>query len=130
MIELEVVTPERHMLKVSCESVALPGSMGEYQVLEGHTPLLTGLKSGVLSYSSKNETVRIMIAEGFAEVGPSHVTVLCEGAAFASEIDVETEKSLIEKLNDEKRRISGEDANEFKRIEAELERSAAKLRLF
>lgn len=130
MIELEVVTPERHMLKVACESVALPGSLGEFEVLTGHTPVLSALKSGILSYTSHGEKTRLMIAEGFAEVGPSHVTVLCEGAAFASEVDVETEKALIDKLNEEKRKLSQEDVKEFKRVEAELERSAAKMKLF
>ena len=130
MIELEVVTPERHLLKVDCDSVALPGSMGEFEVLEGHTPLLTSLKSGILRYHSNNEMVRLMIAEGFAEVGANHVTVLCEGAALASEINVETEKALIEKLKDDQSKLSQEDEQGYKRIEAELERSTAKIKLF
>lgn len=129
MIELEVVTPERHLLKVACESVSLPGSLGEYEVLQGHTPMLTALKSGILNYVLNKERVRLMIAEGFAEIGPDHVTVLCEAAAFASEIDVETEKRLIEKLQDERRGLSEGDKKEFRRVEAEIERSTAKMRL-
>lgn len=130
MLELEVVTPERHLLKVNCESVTLPGSMGEFEVLEGHTPVLSGLKAGILAYRSNSEATRLMIAEGFAEVGPKHVTVLCEGAAFASEVDVETERAWIEKLQKERSQLTQEDAKEFKRVEAEIERSAAKLKLF
>lgn len=130
MIELEVVTPERQMLKVMCDSVSLPGSAGEFEVLEGHTPVLAGLKAGILSYASQGSYTRIMVAEGFAEVGPSQVTALCEAAAFAEEVDVETEKALIEKLQGQRRQISEEDAKEFRRVEAEIERSMAKMKLF
>ena len=129
MIDLEVVTPERQMLKASCESVNLPGLVGEYEVLEGHTPMLTGLKAGILRYTSNGGPVRIMVAEGFAEVGPSHVTVLCEAAAFSSEVDIEAEKKLIEKLQEERSGLAQDDVKEFKRVEAELERSAARIRL-
>ena len=130
MIELEVVTPERHMLKVACESVTLPGSLGEFEVLEGHTPVLSSLTAGILSYREKSDVTRLMIAEGFAEVGPKHVTILCEGAAFADEVDVETERGSIEKLLKEKSQLAEHDTKEFKRVEAEIERSAAKLKLF
>lgn len=129
MIELEVVTPDRHLLKVMCESVTLPGALGEFEVLEGHTPVLSGLKAGILAYRDKTDLKRLMIAEGFAEVGPKHVSVLCEAAAFADEINAETEKALIEKLQKEKSQLAQEDAKEFKRVEAEIERSAAKLKL-
>lgn len=130
MIELEVVTPERHLLKVACQSVTLPGALGEFQVLEGHTPVLSGLKAGILTYKVAADATRLMIAEGFAEVGPHHVTVLCEGAAFADEVSVEDERTLIDKLRHEKSQLSQADAKEFKRVEAEIERSAAKLKLF
>lgn len=129
MIELEVVTPERHLLKVECESVTLPGSLGEFEVLEGHTPVLSGLKAGILAYREKSDVTRLMIAEGFAEVGPKHVTILCEGAAFANEIDAETERVSIEKLQKERSQLTEQDTKEFKRVEAEIERSAAKLKL-
>jgi F-type H+-transporting ATPase subunit epsilon len=130
VIELEVVTPDRQFLKVACENVTLPGSLGEFEVLEGHTPVLSSLKAGILSYGNKSESTRFMIAEGFAEVGPKHVTVLCEGAAFADEISAETERALIEKLSRERSQLSQDDAKEFKRVGAEIERSAAKLKLF
>jgi F-type H+-transporting ATPase subunit epsilon len=130
MIELEVVTPERHLLKVNCDSVTLPGALGEFEVLEGHTPVLSGLKAGILAYKANSEATRLMIAEGFAEVGPKRVTVLCEGAAFADEVDAETERALIEKLQKERSVLASDDAKEFKRVEAEIERSAAKLKLF
>ncbi|MBN4077468.1 hypothetical protein JYT19_01000, partial [Sulfobacillus acidophilus] len=34
MIELEIVTPQRQLLKVPCQSVTLPGQMGEFEVLQ------------------------------------------------------------------------------------------------
>lgn len=135
MIELEVVTPERRMLKLLCQSVTLPGSSGELEVLEGHTPVLTGLKTGVLSYCEPAEigggkgNIRIMVAEGFAEIDHNRVTVLSDAAVFASEVNVQTEQDLIQRLNAQKTQLGAGEEAEFRRIEAEIERAAAKIRI-
>ncbi|MEI6806094.1 MAG: hypothetical protein WCK49_06260, partial [Myxococcaceae bacterium] len=72
MIDLEVVTPQRSLLKTLCESVILPGQKGEFQVLEGHAPLLAALKAGTLSYGDQ----KLMVAAGYAEVSQKHVSVM------------------------------------------------------
>lgn len=81
MIKLDIITPQKHFLDVSCESVTLPGAMGEFEVIEGHAPLLSLLKSGPASYKlSQGQHSNLTIGEGFAEVDQHHVTVLCEQA--------------------------------------------------
>jgi F-type H+-transporting ATPase subunit epsilon len=142
MIELEIVTPERRLLKVLCESVTLPGAEGEFEVLEGHVPLLASLKTGVLSFKqpqkieksddfswSSDKDLRLMVADGFAEVDHRHVTVICEGAALPGEVDVKFERTLIDQLHDKMKHLSSEDEKEFKRAEAELERATVKLQI-
>jgi F-type H+-transporting ATPase subunit epsilon len=69
--------------------IQLPGSKGYLGVLPGHTPLLTELGIGALSYKKGNETRYVSIVGGFAEVLSDRVTVLADVAERAEEINVE-----------------------------------------
>ena len=146
MLELEVVTPKRRLFKVACDSVTLPGKIGEFQVLSGHAPLLTGLRTGVLSFSKSdaavdsdfntdfsgtevNSAFSLMVSGGFAEIAENKVTVLSEIAAMPGEVKAETEKQMVLDLEARIREIKDEESKEFKNMEVELERSAVKLSL-
>ena len=49
-IQLEIVTPERRLLDEPVDMVTVPGLNGELGILPGHTPLISQLKTGVLTY--------------------------------------------------------------------------------
>lgn len=84
---LEVVTPEREILRESVAEVQLPGLSGYLGILPGHTPLLTELGIGPLIYKKGSESGFIAVIGGFAEVLPERVTVLAEAAESSEEID-------------------------------------------
>ena len=86
-ILLEIVTPERALIKEWVDEVTAPGTEGEFGVLPGHTPFLTTLKIGEISYKKGNATKYLAVSWGYAEVGPSQVTILAEAAEIAEEID-------------------------------------------
>ncbi len=86
-IQLEVVTPERLVVKDTAEYIEIPGKTGYLGVLPGHAPLITELAVGEISYTSGNQTKRLAVAWGFAEVLPNKVTILAETAEKAEEID-------------------------------------------
>ena len=87
-IDLEVVTPEREVVRESVAEVQLPGLSGYLGILPGHTPLLTELGIGPLIYKKDSQTGYIAVMGGFAEVLPERVTVLAEAAERSEEIDV------------------------------------------
>lgn len=84
---LEVVTPDREVVHEQVAEVQLPGSTGYLGVLPGHTPLLTELAIGALSYKKGSEKRYVAVMGGFAEVLPDRVTVLADAADRAEEID-------------------------------------------
>jgi F-type H+-transporting ATPase subunit epsilon len=86
--ELEIVTPDRRVVKDSAEEIQIPGRDGYLGVLAGHAPLITELAVGEISYVSNGYTERLAVAWGFAEVLPEKVTILAETAERAEEIDV------------------------------------------
>src|SRR5512134_3582732 len=85
---LEIVTPDRAIVREEVDEVQMPGAEGYLGVLPGHTPLLTTLKVGELWYRTGQEKHYLAIAGGFAEVLPDRVTVLAQIAERAHEIDV------------------------------------------
>jgi len=87
-LALEIVTPERPLVRETVDEVALPGSEGELGVLPGHTPLLTTLKVGTLWYRQGEQRHYVAVAHGFAEVLPDRVTVLARTAERGEDIDV------------------------------------------
>ena len=86
---LEIVTPDRALLRDEVDEVVVPGSQGEFGVLPGHTPLLSTLKIGELWYRQGPERHYLAIAFGFVEVLPDRVTVLAQVGERAQEIDVQ-----------------------------------------
>jgi len=88
-IELQIVTPDKLVLKENVDEVEIPGSQGYFGVLPGHTPLLAGLAVGELWYRKGQEKTYVSIAFGFAEVLPDRVTVLARLAERADDIDIE-----------------------------------------
>ena len=87
-LELEIVTPDRLVVREQVDEVQIPGKAGYLGVLPGHAPLITELAIGELSYRSAAGTVYLAVAGGFAEVLPDKVTLLAETAERAEEIDV------------------------------------------
>jgi F-type H+-transporting ATPase subunit epsilon len=87
-IELEIVTPQRHVLDENVQSVEMPGKDGYLGILPGHAPLLTELGIGILTYHKGAEIRRLTIVNGYAEVLPDRVIVLAEISERSEEIDV------------------------------------------
>ncbi len=105
---LEIVAPSRQVVRSEhVDEVIAPGSEGEFGVLPGHTPYLTTLKVGMLSYREGTAWHHLAVDWGYAEVGPNRVVILAEGADRASDIDLaeeriakeRAEKALTEKLD-------------------------------
>jgi len=86
-IQLEIVTPERLVVSEAAEYIEIPGETGYLGVLPGHAPLITELAPGELTYRNGNQTKRLAVSWGFAEVLQTKVTILVESAERAEEID-------------------------------------------
>ncbi|HXD02625.1 MAG TPA: ATP synthase F1 subunit epsilon [Novosphingobium sp.] len=80
MLHFELVTPARLVRSENVYMVVVPGSEGEFGVLEGHAPFMSTVKDGVLKvYRTEGGAPdEIVVAGGFAEVGASGLTVLAE----------------------------------------------------
>ena len=82
MLHFELVTPEKLLRSEEVYMVVVPGSEGDFGVLEGHAPVMSTIRDGALSIyrTEKGEPETIAIRGGFAEVSTTGLTVLAEQA--------------------------------------------------
>jgi F-type H+-transporting ATPase subunit epsilon len=83
MLHFELVTPEKLVRSEDVYMVVVPGTEGDFGVLEGHAPVMSTVRDGALSiYRTQNGTPELIaIQGGFAEVNALGLTVLAEHAA-------------------------------------------------
>ena len=94
-LELEIVTPEKHMLDEVVDYVELPGQEGYMGILPGHAPLLSELGMGTLSYRKGSDVQYFAALGGFVEVLPGRVIILADACERAGEIDVERARTAL-----------------------------------
>lgn len=127
-IQLDVITPERRLLSETVDYVTLPGLNGELGILPGHTPLISQLQTGVLSYTQGPTTRRMMVSGGFVEVNADRVSVLADMAEFPEEIDAARARQEREQAERALGAFSGS-PEEFAATRTQLERSVVRLQL-
>jgi F-type H+-transporting ATPase subunit epsilon len=87
-LTLTVVTPERSVVeRVACDTVSLPGELGELGILPGHTPLVALLGVGTVAWTDGGKKTAVAVRGGFVEVAGDVVRVLADFAAEKDAID-------------------------------------------
>ena len=85
---LDVISGVGSLYSGSVKSVRVTGSEGEMGIRYGHTPLLTKIKTGMVSLiDSQDKEDQIYLAGGVLEVQPDSVTILADTALRADDID-------------------------------------------
>src|SRR5262245_61346071 len=87
-ITLEIVTPEGLLLREVVDEVIAPGEEGYFGVRPGHTPMMSSLGMGAISYKRAGAWRQLTCFWGFCEVLPDRVNVLAEIGERAEDIDV------------------------------------------
>ncbi len=97
-MKLDIVTPLGRVFKGDITEATFPGSEGEFGVLDGHSPLVTNLKPGVITIKKPDGKKEIIaINWGYVEVTPDHVNVLVDGAVPIAGPDESSIAQAIEK---------------------------------
>ena len=129
-ILLEVVTPEKAVVKETVQTVVAPGMLGEFGVLSGHTPFLTTVKTGIVRFTDADGNEKyLFVSGGFAEALPDKVTILAESAEISDDIDVERAKAAMERAE---KRLAEKDQKEKvdrARAKAALDRAMVRMKI-
>jgi F-type H+-transporting ATPase subunit epsilon len=125
---LDLVSPEKLLFSGEVEQVDVPGSEGDFGVLAGHAPLIATLRPGILTIYREGGAIRVVVNGGFAEVGPTGLTVLADMAVpvedfnpsvLAGEIK-NTEESAAATKDDARRDKLAHRLDQLKALQAEL----------
>jgi F-type H+-transporting ATPase subunit epsilon len=127
-IRLEVVTPQKEVVKEEAQIVVAPGVLGEFGVLIGHTPFMTALNVGTIRYTdAQGQENSVFVSGGFAEALPDKVTVLAESAERSQDIDVDRAKAAMERA--QKRLDDKSEEIDFLRAKMALKRALHRIQL-
>ncbi len=124
--QLEVVTPQSLIVSEEVEELVAPGREGYFGVWPGHTPFMTILKIGELSYKRRGEERFLAVSWGYAEVRSEKAIVLVETAERSEEIDVARAEQARVRAEERLRRW-GDETIDFARAQAALERAITRV---
>ncbi|CAM5775837.1 ATP synthase epsilon chain [Labrys miyagiensis] len=95
--QFELVTPEKLLFSGPVDSVVVPGSEGDFEVLPLHAPVMSTIRPGVIVVKETGaaSSRRLFVRGGFADVNPNGLTILAEQAIAVEELTAEKLRSEI-----------------------------------
>ena len=75
---LEILSAEEKIFSGEVESVILPGSSGQFQILNNHAPIISSLKKGEIIYKENSKDNTLEVNGGIVEVLDNKVSALIE----------------------------------------------------
>ena len=110
-MNIEIVTPEDRVYEDTIDSVVMPTTSGEIDILPGHIPIVTEIMAGELIVSQSGTRQSLAISKGFAQCVGDKISILAEDAIHIDEIDesaveeaqkrAENALATMEKMSDE-----------------------------
>ena len=79
MMTLDILTPSGTLAdSVSVSAVFLPGTAGEFEVLDHHAPIISSLETGRIRYRAADGEKEVKISSGFVTVSDNHIRACVE----------------------------------------------------
>jgi F-type H+-transporting ATPase subunit epsilon len=80
MLQWKIVSPEKIEFDGAVESVLVPGTMGQFEILNDHAPIISTLQKGMVEYTTTEGKTSLEILGGFVEVQKNVVSLCVEMA--------------------------------------------------
>jgi len=128
-ILLEVVTPEKRLMREEVSEVYAPGAEGEFGVLPGHTSLLSFLRPGEIRYVKGSKTSSLAVSGGISEVLDNKVSLVVDAAELPEDIDVERSQKAKERAEERLSKHGEDEEIDFHRAELALQRALIRMQV-
>lgn len=126
-IYLEIITPEKTVLKEKVESIVVPSHYGYLGILKNHAPAILQLQIGKLKYKKEGKENYIAVSGGFLKIENNKVKIFTSSAEKREEID--TERAERAKIKAEERIKSKGKEIDVVRAESALKRALNRLKI-
>ena len=95
---VDIFTPYKILAKdVPAQSLHIPTTRGEINVLPEHTHLISKLDTGILVCKDASGDHKFMVTTGIAKILKRKITILAQVAERAEDIDVERARRAMER---------------------------------
>lgn len=78
-MNLEILTPDKLVFEGEVNSISLPGTLGSFEILNHHAPIISTLEDGKLIVRGSGKEDVYLIHGGVVEANNNKVVVLAEG---------------------------------------------------
>jgi F-type H+-transporting ATPase subunit epsilon len=78
MLQLKIVSPEKIEFCGAVDSVLVPGTMGQFEILTDHAPIISTLQNGMVEYTTAQGKNQLEIQGGFVAVQKNEVSLCVE----------------------------------------------------
>ncbi|HBF05677.1 MAG TPA: ATP synthase F1 subunit epsilon [Prevotella sp.] len=78
MLKLKIVSPEKVVFQGDVESVLVPGTLGSFEILNDHAPIISSLEVGKVEYTTQEGKQTLDIQGGFVECKKNEVSLCVE----------------------------------------------------
>lgn len=124
---LEVITPEKVILKEEVDEIVVQTTTGEITILPNHEDLLTKLKEGEMLIKKHGKITYFALTGGFLEVSQNKVNILADYAIRAEDIEIAKAEEAKERA--QKKLKEHQEEKEFIVADAELKKAILELRV-
>lgn len=125
---LEIITPSKIVFTGKVKSVTVPGTLGSFQVLFNHAPLLSTFEIGRIKIEDLNGTItEFATGGGSIEVLKNKILILADSVERKEEIDVERARKSLERAK-ERLSSSRKEKIDIPRAEASFQRAVNRLK--
>ncbi len=101
---VEIITPDKTMLKSDALEVTIPSYEGQMGILKDHIPLITFLRPGLINVKNEEEK-KFYVEEGTVEFSSNNLLILTSTVKDLKNFDKDSVENLIQetqkKLKDE-----------------------------
>jgi len=125
-LTLDIVTPERRVVSVTCDEVRAPGALGGFGIRRGHTSFMTSLEPGRLTYVEGGRDHHYAVGGGFLQVVDDKVIVLADTAEASADIDLDRAQRALADAQEKLKKLTADDRAHDEEA-ARVRRAAARI---
>lgn len=79
MLHLEIISPEKRLFAGEILIVKLPGTLGSFEIMENHAPIISTLAKGIIMVKETTGTITYFeVNSGMIECSKNEIKVLVE----------------------------------------------------
>ncbi len=126
-INLEITTPEKVIYKDTVDSITVPGTLGGFQVLKNHAPLMSTFEIGIVTVKTGEKEEHFTTGGGTVEVLNNKILILADSMEKVEEIDIDRAERA-KKRAEERLAMKNKAEVDVARAEAALKRAMNRLK--